>query len=318
MPFSFLFRIDHIVPDFTRQSIQHYDDGGWKPPTWAAGLRTVERGRLYRWRSGVASVVSQSDGAYAAITQDPQGYEYSAGTVFTQAPWSQKFLAVKFDARWTNVDPNYRWEKLMFNHVPHPAGQNFYYSDLGVLRIFHKLSTSTNADWQRDLFPTVMHCDDTSTFAQNRRNAGLIGSLPFLIAVIAFSGLRQNLDTILQHCLQPSQHPASSQGRWQHLEGQTHGSTFHSSIDDDDSNPLTRNTIPRRRCDRLQRPNRQSVLSWWPVLRKPRERRYGCLLGLDDKVKVINANEKDQRYLISPSSQYDARILRYSPFATRR
>ena len=222
--FSFIFRIDHIAPDWNGQAIQNFNDGGWKPPTWALGLRTVENGRLYRWESGVASILARNDPAYVAVVQHPEEYEYSAGTVFTQAPYSQRFFAVNFDARWNNIDPNWRWEQLMFNHVPHQAGQGFYYSDLGLLRDSHNLATLTNADWQRDLFPSGMRCDGTHAFAQNRRTAGLIGSLPFLLAVIAFSGPRESLADILQYCLRPSQHPTSSQGRWQHFPGQIHGS----------------------------------------------------------------------------------------------
>ena len=262
--FSFVFRIDHVEPNFQAQGRQSYDDGGWKPPTWAVGLRTVEHGRLYRWQSGVASPISQTDAAYTAIVQNPVGYQYSTATVFTQAPSSQEFLAVNFDARWKNIDPDHRWEKLMFRHVPSPAGQEYYYSDLGIgsLRNSHFLATLSNADWQHDLFPAAMHCDGNHAFANGRRNAGLIGELPYLLAVIAFSGPRQNLLNILHFCLQSSQHLTLSQGRWQHLKRQAHGSMLaHSDSYEIDANSPIRNAKSGCRCNRIQRPNCRPAIS---------------------------------------------------------
>ena len=230
MSFSFLFRIDHVYPNWQGQAIQQFGDGGWKPPTWAVGLHTTETGRLYRWRSGSASLITMNDGAYGAIAQNPQAYQYSAGTVFTQMPSSQKFLAVNFDARWTNIDPEYRWEKLMFNHIPHPNGQNRYYSDLGLSRFQHHLATFSSVPWQYDLFPMAMHCDVGDTAASYRQNAGLIGSLPFILAVIAFSAPQEQLATILQTCLRPAPQHLASQSQWQHIPGQVHGSKLHISF----------------------------------------------------------------------------------------
>ena len=220
---SFLFRIDHITPDFTRQPIQQFADGGWKPPTWGTGLTTAKYGRLYRWRSGTASAVAQNDAAYVRINGNPGDYQYRAATVFTQAPASQSFFGVEFDARYSNIDPDHQWEKLMFTHAHHPAGQGYYYSELGIQREYYQMATGTNSNWQQDLFPQQMHCPANTQNAANRHNAGLTGSLPLLLAVIAFSGPQQQLDTILQNCLRPPLHPATCRGTWQNIPGMEHG-----------------------------------------------------------------------------------------------
>ena len=213
---SFCFRIDHVRPDFNQQLTQNFTDGGWKPPTWGIGLRTTEHGRLYRWRSGAASIVSQNDLAYVRIAQIPGQYQYKAATVFTQVPSSQSFLGVEFDARYSNIDPDYRWEKLMFTHAHRPAGQG-YYSELGIQREYYQMATGTNSNWQQDLFPQQMHCPANTQNAANRHNAGLTGSLPLLLAVIAFSGPQQQLANILQNCLR--QHPTTSRGMWVRIQG---------------------------------------------------------------------------------------------------
>ena len=222
---SFLFRIDQIAPDFGQQPIQFYSNRDWQPPTWAVGLRTVQTGRLYRWQAGVVFPVAQHDQAFIRITQSPKQYQQSAGTVFSHSPYSQSFYAVDFDARWENIDPDYQWEKLTFTHTQHPHDPRFYYSELGICRDSYQMATPTVAPWQSDLFPPQMRCDVNNVSASNRFNAGLIGDLSFLLAVIAFSGPSQQLPGILQNCLNRSANPTSSLGSWQQLPGaSTHGS----------------------------------------------------------------------------------------------
>ena len=226
---SFLFRIDHIRPDFNRQPLQRYNDGDWMPPTWAVGLRTTETGDLYRWRGGSASVLPGDDQAFQMIFQNPTLYQHSATTVFTQCP-SQSLFAVEFDARYKNVaEADYPWTRMMFDHKPHPAGQNLYYSELGLMRDQEQMASGTNTVWQQALFPSHMHCDVNDTDVWNRRNGGLIGELGCLLAVIAFSGKQDYIDHILQHCLLPPQHPAHL-GRWASFPNQVHGSKLWNRI----------------------------------------------------------------------------------------
>ncbi len=110
---------------------------------------------------------------------------YQTATVFTQNEDTPHLLAVPFDARERNVRDEFRgWRPLTFNHERIP-GTNSYYSYVASLGAENRIAAPGSAHWMPQLLPEWYQCGPQTP--STRVQAGLIGDLPLLLALAAFS-----------------------------------------------------------------------------------------------------------------------------------
>ena len=195
---SFYVVIDRLEPDYQAQSAQHGSHGYWSPPTIRTGY-TVRNRSLFHWRGGNMTHIA----AHEEVGH-PLGQFYSAATVFTQNPDTPHLLVVPFDVRRGDVDeyPG-GWRPLTFRHVRIGNTQHTYSAVLANGDRQH-IATRGFSRWMPQLLPRVYDDQSRST----RIQAGLIGSIPLLIALAAFSAPISFLPSVLTNCLRPQRwHP---------------------------------------------------------------------------------------------------------------
>lgn len=133
-----------------------------------------------------------------------QDYLFSEVTVFTQMPDTPHLLAVSFDAATINVSDQHRWLPLSFQHVRvgHP---DMTYSSVQVVASQQHLAAPGARHWIPQLLPALYDYQRTDnqgrSLSTSVTSAGLIGSLPLLLALAAFSGPENQLDMILTQCM---------------------------------------------------------------------------------------------------------------------
>ncbi len=135
------------------------------------------------------TVVGQNDPVWQFDLRQP-GFQYRAATVFTQKPDTDHLLAVDFDAETRDVAEEPRgWKVLTFDHVT--SGGNGTYSYVDVVGGEQHLAAHGPDTWLPQLMPEVYNFQAVNTDGRPLRpatqSAGLIGSLPLLIALAAFS-----------------------------------------------------------------------------------------------------------------------------------
>ena len=176
--------VEEIGPDDQIQPPRRSDhpQGFFIPPDQSNALIT-RSGYLFRYRNGVFQEVAQDDRVRT------QGMEFhNAATVFSQATSTDHLLTVPFDARAHNVsDREYDWRNLGFEHktVPHEGT----YASLTFIGEKDCLPAVVPA-WEK-LIPQPYRYQKTDAngdpIAPGTTCAGLIGSLPLLLALVAFS-----------------------------------------------------------------------------------------------------------------------------------
>lgn len=144
----------------------------------------------------------------AVETDAPQQqYLFSEVTVFTQMPDTPNLLAVNFDAATINVSDRCQWRVLSFEHVPPIGSSGTNYSSVQVAGSERHLAAPGARHWVPQLLPTIYDYPRTDhegrSLSASTTSAGLIGSLPLLLALAAFSGPENQLDSILTQSLQP-------------------------------------------------------------------------------------------------------------------
>lgn len=187
---------------------QFTSQGHWNPPFYWNAYTDTE-GQLYRWKDGQITPV---------LSTTTKGEEYSCATVFTQATWTQHFLAVDFDARRRNVTEN-GWQTLGFNHVQGPT-EDSEYSELDFAQYTdqHHLAAPSVAGlpaWMHELFTSQYRYNSQHDSDPPPESAGLIGKLSLLLALVVFSRPYQHLHSVL------TQHVRK--GRWVAHNSNEHG-----------------------------------------------------------------------------------------------
>ena len=135
------------------------------------------------------------------LVNHPVGQIHSAATVFTQNPDTPHLLVVPFDARRRDVltYPG-AWRPLTFRHIPIQNTQHTYSAVLANGDQQH-IAAGGSPRWMPQLLPRVYDDQSRST----RIQAGLIGSIPLLIALAAFSAPVSYLQSLLTTCVKPQQ-----------------------------------------------------------------------------------------------------------------
>ena len=150
------------------------------------------------------ALVGQND-PVLRLNPIPSQFQHSAATIFTQRPDTDHLLAVDFDAATKNVDEDPRgWKVLTFHH--HANGQNGTYSYVDVVGAEQHLAAPGSNDWMPQLMPGIYDYQEVNIngvpVTSGTQSAGLIGSLPLLLALAAFSAPPDSLATAFS-CLRP-------------------------------------------------------------------------------------------------------------------
>ena len=192
---SFYVLIERLEPNYQAQTVQHGPHGFWSPPTIRTGY-TTKSISYFHWRGGTMTHVASHD-----LVNHPVGQIHSAATVFTQNPDTPHLLVVPFDARRRDVltYPG-GWRPLTFRHIPIQNTQHTYSAVLANGDQQH-IAAGGSPRWMPQLLPRVYDDQSRST----RIQAGLIGSIPLLIALAAFSAPVSYLQSLLTTCVKPNQ-----------------------------------------------------------------------------------------------------------------
>ena len=188
---SFFFRIDSLAPNYDAQPARHGQYGFWAPPNIKTGYTRIN-GDLFRWVGGTITYVARGD-----AIKNRSLSTYSAMTVFTQNPDTPHLLCVPFDAERTHVGNDPRgWTPLPFFNIRMDNSQRTY-SALSLNR--DRQANPGSPRWIHQLLPPIYNKQSESP----RLQAGLIGSLPLLLALAAFSAPPTALIGVLTNCLRP-------------------------------------------------------------------------------------------------------------------
>ena len=194
---SFYVRIDPLEPNYQAQPIRHGPHNFWAPPNTTNGYNR-RTGTLFRWMGGIMTSVAVND-PVARSLHNP----HSAATVFTQNPDTPHLLVVPFDAQITHAYQNPGgWRPLVFHHIRIGNTQDTY-SAVSVYGDRQHIAAPGSGHWMPQLLPRVYDYQAGSP----RIQAGLIGSIPILIALAAFSAPPTALVGVLTNCVRP--------GSWQ-------------------------------------------------------------------------------------------------------
>lgn len=130
--------------------------------------------------------------------------KYRVATVFTQYPDTDHLLAVDFDAEEDNVANNPGgWKVLSFRHEPQ-QGTGRLYSYVDVWGDEQQMAAPGSRHWTPQLIPAIYNYDHGQATTPKPVTAGLIGHLPTLLALPAFSARPDKLSQVLTGHLQPN------------------------------------------------------------------------------------------------------------------
>ncbi|KAL9594934.1 MAG: hypothetical protein Q9179_005183 [Wetmoreana sp. 5 TL-2023] len=200
---SCLILYEPLEPNYEKQPIRKGMNGGnryWAPPNRKnAYHRNNTRAELFRWIGGRVQVPAAND---VSRQRKLDAYQYAVATVFTQFPDTDHLLAVPFHAETRNVDEVYGgWKVLSFNHVQH--GTNRTLSQVDLAGDQARLAAPGSGEWMPQLLPRIYDYDSNLT-PDRTTSAGLVGSLPILFALPAFSARQDELSQVLRTCLRPN------------------------------------------------------------------------------------------------------------------
>ena len=174
------------------------------PPNRINGL-TKGQGHtlLLRWADGRIMEVPANDPLQGV---DLHKHIYRAATIFTQQPDTPHLLAVPFDARIKSVQEYQRgWQHITFDHNRvENSDSSAYYSYVSDRGAEQRIAAPALLPWMDQLLSPWYDCVPRHA---SRTQAGLIGQLPLIFALAAFSAPPKSLRVLLSS-IQP--------GKWMH------------------------------------------------------------------------------------------------------
>ncbi|KAL8950383.1 MAG: hypothetical protein Q9222_003581 [Ikaeria aurantiellina] len=142
---------------------------------------------------------------YKASTKPPKWAKFETATIFTQFDDTHHLLAVLFDAEQEHVvEHPGGWKVLSFDHIPQDIQRT--YSSVDILGDKKQLAARGSADWVPQLVPEIYNYDATQNPIRTA-SAGLIGKLPILFALPAFSARPERLSQVLTGHMRPNSIP---------------------------------------------------------------------------------------------------------------
>ena len=199
--FVFLFEVKglNIIREHHESSGANTPFGTWCPPIQHTDFQS-RPGTLFRWLGGTVTAVAPDDPA-RSMSRTPVG----AATVFTHYPDSTHIIAVNVDAGMTDAaDQSGSWRMLSFNHVA--SSNNRYFSSVNTMGQEKHLVAPGSQSWIRQLIPDIYDYSRQPS-APSRASAGLIGSVPILLALAVLSAPENLLIQTLTNHIGP--------GTWQ-------------------------------------------------------------------------------------------------------
>lgn len=197
---SFTFTVRHLDPDYAIQKVQQTKRFRWMPPTKRNAFKSGELYR-FRWSGGRIHEIGHAS---------PLGAHFESATVFiTHMLDSGHLLAVELDAQEIDVESTDQgWRELSFYHEQEGSSGRTY-SSVAALGPEDKIAAPSR-HLKTQLLPPMYDCQQADTSVTN---AGLIGSLPILLAMAAFTAAPAQLTPVFTQYVQP--------GKW--LNHQLHG-----------------------------------------------------------------------------------------------
>lgn len=195
----FLAMIEPLAPDFNIQPVRHDSNGCWVPPnTFKAYMQGDTATMFFRWTAGLVNFIPADDRLRRAKHIDL--VEYRTASVFTQYPGTSRVLALPFDARAKNASHySLKWHPIRFDHIEVRKRES-YFSSISTLGAEPVIAAPGSPSWIPQLLPSVYDCYDVQS---QRKHAGLVGDLPLLLALAAFSAPPTKLK-VLKYSLQPN------------------------------------------------------------------------------------------------------------------
>ncbi|KAL8924561.1 MAG: hypothetical protein Q9172_002645 [Xanthocarpia lactea] len=196
---SCLVLYEPLSPNYQEQPIRIGTEGNkfWAPPNRKNAYHRNRAGaRLFRWMGGRMTDITPID--------LHKNYPlYGVATIFTQYKDTKHLLAVTFDAEQQDVRKEYGgWKVLSFDHILQAGTQRTYYSSIGVAGAEPQLAAPGSPVWISQLLPKIYDYDSGKNPPQ-RISGGLIGNLPLLFALPAFSTQPDRLSYVLTTSMFP-------------------------------------------------------------------------------------------------------------------
>jgi len=195
---SFIVKIQDIRPNYTVQPNRSTEstDGFFLPPD---RKEAFDKGNAtyFRWQHGRMSTFSD----VSDLTP------YSAATIFSQKDDTDRLLAVHFDALTRDVASYHSgWRDLSFDHLP-KQDTSATYSFINLIGGEKRLAAGGSSAWIGQLLPSEYDYHRTTPdgylMHSLTASAGLIGSLPILIGLAAFSAPKESLTAVLTSSIKP-------------------------------------------------------------------------------------------------------------------
>lgn len=133
--------------------------------------------------------------------------QQSAATIFSQKEATDHLLAVDFNALLKDVvSCDQGWRVISFDHVLQ-TNTNATYSSINILGEEAHLAADGSPVWMGQLLPHVYNYQRTTPggrpIPSPTTSAGLIGSLPILVGLAAFSAPKDSLTAVLSSSVFP-------------------------------------------------------------------------------------------------------------------
>ena len=195
---SFLVSFESLKCNYGFQE-RRSNNSFWYPNDRQKSYITGPNSSLFLWKGGTMKLA----GPKSADTT----MEYSTASVFTQYPDTDHLLATDFDVRKRDVYPS-GWKTLSFEHEPAPAGGTYSKVTIGGSEEF----TAAEANYSQIL--PRFYWDHGFSKIPYKKSAGLVGNLPLLLSLAAFTAPLEALSQVLTASLAPGkwirhQYPAS-------------------------------------------------------------------------------------------------------------
>ena len=198
---SCLVLYEPLAPDYSKQSRRFVSDGGrfvWVPPNRKdAYIRGDHGAKLFRWTGGrMTQMTTEALNKECTL--------HSVATVFIQRQDTANILAVPFDARKNDVtEDSGGWKDLSFEYTH----RDFSWGSFVEITLAggpRRIAVAEQSPWMK-LLPAAYIENDSESILRRGVNPGLIGSLPLLFALPAFSALPDQLSYVLTNFIQPNE-----------------------------------------------------------------------------------------------------------------
>ncbi len=169
----------------------------WDPPKTKEELE-VANPLLYRWTGGEAATLTRQ-----SLPRQFEFKRHSVASVFVQTE-SRHLLCTNINAAEVDVKNSKnatKWSRLFFDHERNAQDRSEYFTALVFAGGQELTAAPMSSNCMPQLIPDVYNNENST-----RKNAGVIGKLPLLIALAAFSARREHLREVLTRSLRP--------GRW--------------------------------------------------------------------------------------------------------